>query len=232
MAEIPGFLTDDLIDGVDGDDALQGGRGNDRLIGGDGWDAASFSGERSQYVVEQHNGFITVMDSVAGRDGTDTLYDIEELRFDGGEGEDVDLETPNRVPVAAQIEIDATEDTRLTISPSLILTAASDPDGDEIGLVSVSNAVGGRVSINLDGDIVFEPSLDFFGLGQFDYAISDGRGGVATGTVKLNVEAIGDAPRISGVMSDVFINEDTPINVLIPSGLFVEPDGQRSSLLR
>lgn len=71
--------------GDDGDDMLEGRGGNDELFGGSGNDVAVFRGTRGQYTVsrDQQTGNIIVTDSVAGRDGSDTVggFDIETLRF-------------------------------------------------------------------------------------------------------------------------------------------------------
>ena len=72
----------DLLLGGDGNDYLTGGGGNDDLFGGAGNDTASFAGTRDEYLIEagEDGGFI-VTDTVAGRDGRDTLSDVEILEF-------------------------------------------------------------------------------------------------------------------------------------------------------
>lgn len=70
---------DDLI-GVGGDDLLTGGTGNDDIDGGFGFDTAVFSGPRSAYVISTVNGTTTV----TGPDGTDTLTNIDRLKFSDG----------------------------------------------------------------------------------------------------------------------------------------------------
>jgi Ca2+-binding RTX toxin-like protein len=66
-----------------GDDLLEGRGGDDSLYGGKGQDTALFRGLRSEYVIEPglYPGSATVRDTVPGRDGTDQLHDIEQLRF-------------------------------------------------------------------------------------------------------------------------------------------------------
>ena len=59
-----------------------GGGGNDQIDGGGGGDIAIYSGTRAQYTVSTNvNGTTTVTDNVAGRDGTDTLTNVEALQF-------------------------------------------------------------------------------------------------------------------------------------------------------
>jgi Ca2+-binding RTX toxin-like protein len=69
----------DSIDGLEGSDILIGGAGNDSLIdtGAAGVDVAVFTGTLAQYIV----GPFDVIDTVAGRDGTDAIGGIELLRF-------------------------------------------------------------------------------------------------------------------------------------------------------
>jgi Ca2+-binding RTX toxin-like protein len=72
---------------ADGADVFEGGAGNDRIDGGAGGDTAIFSGNLADYAltVDEASGTVTVTDLVAGRDGTDTLSSIENLRFADGD---------------------------------------------------------------------------------------------------------------------------------------------------
>ena len=77
-----GASTKDWLDGGGGADTLTGGPGNDDIDGGPGTDTAVFSGSASQYAVIYEGGNIfTVLDTVAGRDGSDTLVNVEFLKF-------------------------------------------------------------------------------------------------------------------------------------------------------
>ncbi len=72
---------DDLISGFAGADILTGGGGDDRLIGGDGDDVAVYRGVLAEYAIAGD----TITDTVAGRDGIDSLSGIETLRFTDGD---------------------------------------------------------------------------------------------------------------------------------------------------
>jgi Ca2+-binding RTX toxin-like protein len=80
---ITGDAGANQLDGEAGNDTLAGGAGNDTLVGGAGLDQANFTGLRSDYTltIDYGTGTITVADSVAGRDGTDTLTGVEVLQF-------------------------------------------------------------------------------------------------------------------------------------------------------
>jgi Ca2+-binding RTX toxin-like protein len=71
--------ADTLISGG-GDDNLTGGAGNDDLNGGSGSDTASFAGRRSEYSIGVTATGYVITDNL-GRDGVDTLSNIERLSF-------------------------------------------------------------------------------------------------------------------------------------------------------
>ena len=77
----------DTAYGEGGNDTLYGGEGDDTLYGGDGSaDRAAFSGDLAGYdVTFNADGSILVEDTDTsnGDDGTDTLFGIEELEFNG-----------------------------------------------------------------------------------------------------------------------------------------------------
>ncbi|WP_115936483.1 beta strand repeat-containing protein, partial [Aestuariispira insulae] len=77
------------LDGGTGNDTLIGGSGDDVIDGGAGEDIAVFNGIRADYVIEDNgDGTINVrdLDAVAGGDdGTDTISNVETLRFADGD---------------------------------------------------------------------------------------------------------------------------------------------------
>ena len=83
--EIRGRGGDDHLLGGRGDDLLKGGRGNDRLSGGQGTDTALYTGSSTDYTVNRNStGQLTLQDNGGHHEGTDTLKDIERLRFTDG----------------------------------------------------------------------------------------------------------------------------------------------------
>jgi hypothetical protein len=91
VIQVPGGISatgtsgnDFLLGGV-GNDKLFGGGGNDILDGASGFDIAIYQGNHTDYTLSATSGTMTVVDAVAGRDGTDTLRNMEFLQFkDGG----------------------------------------------------------------------------------------------------------------------------------------------------
>ena len=227
---IVGFLTGDVVDGGQGDDRLTGGNGDDTIIGGDGRDTAVFSGARTDYLVETIGDRVRITDLRTGMDGIDTLLGVEDLEFLGGNGEEVHLVAPNNAPVTLGMASSGVEDSRLVIARGDFAAAATDVDGDELSLATVGNASGGRVWINLAGNVVFDPSPDFFGTGGFDFTISDGRGGNVVGRLTLDISGVEDLPRLAGVLQDVDLDEDSNVSITLPTGLFTDPDGDSLSL--
>jgi len=65
------------------DDRFEGRGGDDLLDGGAGLDVALYSGARAGYTVTHTQDGVTVQDA-SGRDGRDTLRDIERLQFTDG----------------------------------------------------------------------------------------------------------------------------------------------------
>lgn len=82
------FAGSDAADTYTGtlfDDTVTGNGGDDSFDGGEGDDIAVFAGNQSEYVVtDNEDGTFTVADSVAERDGSDTLSNIEMLQFADG----------------------------------------------------------------------------------------------------------------------------------------------------
>src|ERR1700737_2554775 len=77
-----GASTDnDVIYGGAGNDVITGGIGNDFIDGGAGINTAVYAGNASGYDNNFVGKEIILRDRVAGRDGTDTLTNIELLKF-------------------------------------------------------------------------------------------------------------------------------------------------------
>ena len=80
-ANLMGNAYDNVLTGNEGDNILTGGAGKDILHGGEGRDTAVFSGPRSEYMIEIHNGDFKITDKIQDRDGEDFLKNIEVLKF-------------------------------------------------------------------------------------------------------------------------------------------------------
>ena len=83
-ATIAGSSSDDVIQALGGDATVTGGGGNDTIVFGPGVNTAVYSGSHSQYTVTGSSASMNVVDTVTGRDGSDVLSNVQELKFSDG----------------------------------------------------------------------------------------------------------------------------------------------------
>ena len=93
----------------------------------------------------------------------------------------------NRPPSTRSISITAVMNTSKTTYN--VLNSARDPDRDPLFIDSADSRsqAGGTVVNHNDGTFTYTPPVNFTGNDSFDYVISDGHGGSATGTVDIEV---------------------------------------------
>jgi len=96
----------------------------------------------------------------------------------------------NDAPVAQTGIVTTTaEDNSVTGS-----VTSSDVDGGTPNYSVSGNPANGSVTMNPDGTYTYTPNANFNGSDSFDYTVNDGKGGVDTATVNINVTAVNDAP--------------------------------------
>ena len=82
IENVIGSSGDDEITGNTADNEITGGSGDDTIDGGSGTDTAIFTGKFSEYTITDNNdGTHTVADNTAGRDGSDTISNVEAFQF-------------------------------------------------------------------------------------------------------------------------------------------------------
>ena len=91
----------------------------------------------------------------------------------------------NNRPVA--INDQATTESSIPVKIN-ILSNNKDPDGDKLNVMGVSRPARGTIESDADGTIIYSPLKSWSGTERFGYTISDGRGGVATGTVTVIIQ--------------------------------------------
>lgn len=123
----------------------------------------------------------------------------------------VTVTSVNDNPVVVNDSISTNEDTAVTISA---LTNDSDVDGDTLTISSASGT-NGIASVNSGQTITFTPTTDFNGTGTITYAISDGNGGTASGTITVTINAVNDLP--VAVADSTTTLEDTLANINVLS---------------
>ncbi len=122
----------------------------------------------------------------AGVVGTDTFnYTINDGR--GGTASasvTITIAAPaNRPPVAVDDTTTTAFATPVTID---VLANDSDPDGDALTIVAVTQPAGGTTQI-VNNEVDYQPSRAFSGVDTFTYTISDGHGHTATANVAVTV---------------------------------------------
>lgn len=166
---------DDNLIALNGDDTLIGGGGDDAMNGGAGIDVVEVSGARSDYTVTAlANGeTYSLRDLVAGRDGTDSLTQIEWVRFgDGSTARVSDLallssaaggKSANTAWVMPAAEDDAFVLGKENLSGPIVLPPeAADPFALEVGEVpAFLAAIGNRMASPVDpGEAAWRPMDD------------------------------------------------------------------------
>lgn len=111
----------------------------------------------------------------------------------------------NAPPVANNFNVTMTT-TAMTIP---VLAHATDPDGDTLTVISVSQGAQGSVVINSNGTVTYTLGKLLSNTDSFTYTVSDGYGGTVTGTVTIKL-AIPPAQELT-VMQTQIQNLNLPI---------------------
>ncbi len=124
----------------------------------------------------------------------------------------------NTVPVAVNdTGISTGAGTPVVIQASSLLANDNDPDGDQISVASVGNAINGTVAFDSQsGAITFTPSAGYVGAASFDYTIKDTQGASATANVSLNVTNEGPEQNVFAAGTTpaiVSVNDNSPVNL-------------------
>jgi len=99
---LAGTSSIDTLTGTTANDTLEGDGGNDILNGGSGTDTAYYNGARSAYAMAQVNATTW---TVTGAEGTDTLTNMEMLRFTDGTISLSSLVADTTPPVVATLTV-------------------------------------------------------------------------------------------------------------------------------
>jgi VCBS repeat-containing protein len=145
----------------------------------------------------------------ANYNGNDTItYSISDGKGGtSGASVAVTVNSVNDVPAAKDDSATVDEDTSVTVN---VLGNDSDADGDTLSVTGAS-AGHGTVTVNEDGSLTYKGDANFNGTDTINYTVSDGKGGTASATVAVTVNAVNDAPVATG---DVAVtDEDTKVTV-------------------
>jgi hypothetical protein len=90
----------------------------------------------------------------------------------------------NSAPVAAADTASTAPSTAVTIG---VLANDTDADGDPLTVTSVTTPAHGTAVANANGTVTYTPASGYTGSDTFQYSISDGQGGSASGSVNVTV---------------------------------------------
>ena len=119
----------------------------------------------------------------------------------------VDVTNVNETPEAAADTAVTIEDGEVTVD---VLANDTDPDGDVLRIVSVSQPAHGTTRATADR-VEYAPEADWHGTDRFVYSVADGNGGTAEAEVVVTVTAVNDAP--VAVADTAATDEDEPVTV-------------------
>ena len=125
-------------------------------------------------------------------------------------------------PQASDAESAVGEDELLDVPAPGLLLAASDPAGEPLVVVGVTQPSHGTVDADTDGAFRFTPEADFSGDTAFTYTVQNASGLRATGTFTVRVAAINDVP--DATSQSLTTDEDVPVELTL-GGTDVEGDG-------
>ncbi|MES2207801.1 MAG: cadherin-like domain-containing protein, partial [Pseudomonadota bacterium] len=169
-------------------------------IDGDTLSIANLSANHGT-VVDNGNGTFTVTPAADYNGAVNLSYQV----VDGHSGEvsatqSFTLNTVNDAPVltgTAAVLAAGTEDVAYTIQASDLLAGFSDVDGDTLSVADLS-ANHGTVIDNGNGTFTVTPAPNYSGTVNLSYQVVDGHGGEVSATQSFTLNAVNDAPVLTG----------------------------------
>lgn len=164
--------------------------------------------------------------------GTDTIEYVLADDHGGTVTGTVRVTTPNAAPVAVADMVTAPAAwSGSTATPIDVLANDSDPNGDALAVVAVTQPAHGSALL-AGGAVSYTPAVGYTGPDSFTYTISDGHGGTATGTVHVTVGVLPDrAPVARDDEADADAAWSSPSSVAVDVlANDTDPDGDTLSL--
>nr|WP_086937415.1 tandem-95 repeat protein [Thaumasiovibrio occultus] len=227
------------VSGESGDVASQGSGSSasaPQSVGGDSVESQSggSEGDTSEGVAPASTGGVasgSAESTAAAEDGfdTETVSETFEVNVDGdarpvatspeddfdtetvSETFEVNVENVNDGPEAEDLAYTIEEDGSLTFTDAQLLAGATDIDGDDLSVESVSyTGADGVFTDNGDGTYTFAPNENFTGDVDVSFVVSDGTE-TTTANVDITVTEVNDPP-VAGSTS-YQVNEDSVITI-------------------
>jgi len=174
---------------------------------------------------EELNNIVTTDENII----VDSLSDVDGTDSSAPEENDVDLNVVvNNVPNVIGENIVILEDQEIILSD--LLANDSDQDADDINILDFSqrSMQGGSIVLISANVLKYTPAKNFNGSDSFSYVVSDGRGGSATATVNVVVDAINDMPQVTG--EDIILPEDESVLLMGLIANDYDEDGDRLAI--
>ncbi len=133
---------------------------------------------------------------------------------------------PNQSPIARDDNARTSDGVPLTIN---VLANDSDPDGDSLQLVSLTQPGHGSAAISGE-HVIYTPEPGYSGGDQFSYTLSDGQGGSATATVFIVVDPQPNRPPVAVDDSAFLASTQTDIAIAVLTNDF-DADGDALSVI-
>lgn len=197
---IGGSGNDTLI-GNQVNNEFQGNGGNDDINGGGGTNTAIYRGARSQYTITSlGSGRYRITDNQTGRDGVDTLTNIQRARFtdqtvDLTAGPDPDPDPTNAPTIRVAYQRFELIGTRRQAMNTLF--EVSDPDND-ITRVAVRDGGSGLGRLMIGSRVLAAREWHYLSLAEYNQLYYRGRG---AGTETLQVNAFDSGGRSAGTQA-------------------------------
>lgn len=197
---LDGGLEDDQLSGDAGEDVLIGSGGDDKIDGGAGTDVAQYTGSYADYRITKVSDAggstsFRVVDTRTGRDGADTLTNIEKVSFSDVSRVDLGLGSP--LPAKDILAVNSSGATLSRSAPHLIgkdQLLANDRDWDSatsaLHITEVLDAKGGTVSLTAQGDVLFTPDPSYRGVMSFNYKVTDAQNNTTVVTLGGETEVM------------------------------------------
>jgi Ca2+-binding RTX toxin-like protein len=136
----------------------------------------------------------------------------------------------NDAPVAVSDDpLFTAEDQALPIPVGSLLANDFDVENSPLTIAIVQTAANGLLKKVSGGNYVYKPRLNFHGPDAFSYRVSDGALMSAVVTVRINVNAVNDAPMVAN--NSYSIPEDAPLTVAAPGLLGNDSDVDGDALI-
>lgn len=191
---IDGGQDDDDLNGGVGDDVLIGGTGDDTIDGGAGLDVVELSGDFADYRLTRTTEGVWISDTVAGRDGTDFLQNVEKANFKNLKLVEIPTSTNEGMENPLLVKDVLSEDkagvgfersNAHLIGKEQLLQNDIDWQHDVLHITGLFDVVGGTASLTQAGDVLFTPDATFTGLMGFKYTVADAKGNEASTIINM-----------------------------------------------